>query len=102
MSKANTEKLPSWLELHADKVVISLSIPSMINGVQVEKLTMRTPKLQDVDAAEAQADPGSRASDKILFASLMDAGVSDLSALTVKDYNRVNKGYFRLVEEDDF
>ena len=36
-----------------------------------------------------------------LFASLAEVGVKDLEGLTLKDYSRLQTGYFRLVQDDE-
>jgi hypothetical protein len=36
----------------------------------------------------------------MMFCSLAEIGAEDLASLTLKDYERVKRGYFRMVEED--
>ncbi|MNF11913.1 hypothetical protein D3C80_2132490 [compost metagenome] len=36
-----------------------------------------------------------------LFASLAEVGVKDLEGLALKDYSRLQAGYFRLVQDDE-
>ncbi|WP_434088991.1 phage tail assembly protein [Acinetobacter baumannii] len=36
-----------------------------------------------------------------LFASLAEVGIKDLEGLALKDYGRLQNGYFRLVQDDE-
>ncbi|MFK1433032.1 phage tail assembly protein [Pseudomonas aeruginosa] len=93
------KKQPEWLELTADAAVITLSRPSTVNSVSVDRITLRAPTVRDVrqvgrlggDAEERELQ---------LFASLAEVGVSDLESLRLVDYQRLQEGYFRLVQGD--
>lgn len=93
-------KTPSWLKLSADGVVVKLTKPSEANGVQVDSLALRSPAVRDIRAAQsASGDDEQR--ELNLFASLAEVGVKDLEGLALKDYSRLQAGYFRLVQDDE-
>lgn len=95
-----SKKAPSYLVVESDRVTVSLSKPAEANGVQVDKLTLRAPTVRDVrTATSATGDDEQR--EMNLFASLAEVGVKDLEGLTLKDYTRLQAGYFRLVQEDE-
>jgi len=93
-------KVPAWLTVSADRVVVRLSRATEANGVQVDSLSLRAPTVRDLRAAQSGG-----ADDEIremnLFASLAEVGVKDLEGLTLKDYSRLQTGYFRLVQDDE-
>ncbi|MGF6591075.1 phage tail assembly protein [Pseudomonas sp. 2835] len=97
---SNAIKTPVWMELRAEGVHITLSKPTEANGVQVDKLHLRAPTVRDVRAAGATAGGDDEQRELALFASLAEVGTKDLEGLTLKDYNRLQAGYFRLVQDD--
>lgn len=97
---ANSAKTPSWLTLNGDAVTVRLSRPAEANGVQVEQLHLRAPTVRDIRAAQAgAADEEQR--ELNLFASLAEVSPKDLEGLALKDYTRLQTGYFRLVQDDE-
>ncbi|MFC3944283.1 phage tail assembly protein [Pseudomonas gingeri NCPPB 3146 = LMG 5327] len=96
------KKVPAYLEVDAERVVVKLSKPSEANGVVVDRLVMRAPTVRDVRAAQATANGDDEVRELNLFSSLVEAGVKDLEGLTLKDYTRLQAGYFRLVQDDEF
>lgn len=94
-------KTPSWLEVRADGVTVTLSKPAQANGVQVDKLQMRAPTVRDIRAAQTTAGSDDEQREMNLFASLAEVGQQDLEGLTLKDYSRLQAGYFRLVQDDE-
>lgn len=96
-----TKPLPKWLELNDEGVIVTLAYKSTIMGVQVDKLSMRAPSVKDMEAAKAAGGGEYDKMEKNLFCSLLTATDADLAGLKIKDYNRLQAGYFRLVEEDD-
>lgn len=93
-------KVPAWLTASADRVVVRLSRASEANGVQVDSLALRAPTVRDLRAAQSgSADDETR--ELNLFASLAEVGVKDLEGLALKDYSRLQTGYFRLVQDDE-
>ncbi|NVZ66827.1 phage tail assembly protein [Pseudomonas gingeri] len=97
-----SKKVPAYLEVDAERVVVKLSKPSEANGVVVDRLVMRAPTVRDVRAAQATANGDDEVRELNLFSSLVEAGVKDLEGLTLKDYTRLQAGYFRLVQDDEF
>ena len=93
-------KIPAWLTLSADRVVVKLSRPSEANGVQVDSLSLRAPTVRDLRAAQSgNGDDEQR--ELNLFASLAEIGTKDLEGLALKDYSRLQTGYFRLVQDEE-
>ncbi|MHA6196808.1 phage tail assembly protein [Pseudomonas wadenswilerensis] len=93
-------KTPAWLTVGADRVVVRLSRPSEANSVQVDSLSLRAPTVRDLRAAQAGGGDDEQR-ELNLFASLAEVGVKDLEGLTLKDYGRLQAGYFRLVQDDE-
>lgn len=98
---AQKNKLPpTWMTLQADGVTVRLSKPSEANGVQVDQLSLRAPTVRDIRSA--QAGSGDEEQRELnLFASLAEVGVKDLEGLALKDYTRLQAGYFRLLQDDE-
>jgi hypothetical protein len=87
---------PSWLSLTTDQVLVTLSCPSEINGVTVDKLALRSPTVRDVRAANRDAGGDDEQRELVLFAGLAGAPVADLEGLKLVDFNRLQAGYFRM------
>lgn len=94
-------KTPAWLTIAADRVTVKLTKPAEANGVQVDQLSLRAPTVRDIRAAQQGAGVDDEQRELNLFASLAEVGVKDLEGLALKDYNRLQTGYFRLVQDDD-
>lgn len=95
------KKLPSWMELTEEGVTITLRKATEINQIKVNRLNMRAPTVSDVQQATVQSGGDAEKRELILFASLTEAGAKDIGSMTVVDYNRIQAGYFRLVEDDE-
>lgn len=95
-----SESLPAWLSVTAENAVVSLSRPSEINGVRIDTLTLRSPTVREVRAADRAAGGDDEQRELVLFAELSGAAIADLEGLKVVDYNRLQAGYFRLVQDD--
>ncbi|AXA26384.1 MULTISPECIES: phage tail assembly protein [Pseudomonas] len=98
---AQENRQPQWLNLAADRVTVRLSRPSEANGVQVDSLTLRAPTVRDMRNAQAGGASDDEQRELNLFASLAEVGIKDLEGLTLKDYGRLQAGYFRLVQDDE-
>ncbi len=96
-----TNQKPKYLNVIEDGVTITLTRPRTFNGVEQDKLTMREPTVRDVRVATKNAEYDEEQRELNLFATLAQVGVSDLEALPVKDYNRVQAGYRFLVRDDE-
>ena len=95
------KKMPSWLELTEEGATITLRRAVEINQMKVNRVSMRAPTVKDVQLATVQSSGDAEKRELILFASLTQAGDKDIGAMTVVDYNRLQAGYFRLVEDDE-
>ena len=95
------KKLPSWMVLTDDGATITLRKPTLINQIEVNQIRMRAPTVKDVQQATQQSGGDDEKRELILFASLIEAGDKDISAMTIVDYNRIQASYFRLVEDDE-
>lgn len=93
--------LPTYLNLGADSVIVTLSKPTELNGITADKITLRAPTVRDIRAAQATASGDEEQTELNLFATLAQVGVKDLEGLALKDYSRLQAGYFRLVQEDE-
>lgn len=103
MEKQETKPtVPAWLLVSDESAKITLSKPIEVLEIRTETLHLRTPTVRDLRACQ-KAHPGDEiAVDAMLFASLASVSVKDIENLSLKDYERVKYGYFRLVEEDEF
>ncbi|AZF09416.1 hypothetical protein C4J93_1202 [Pseudomonas sp. R2-37-08W] len=95
-----SDSMPSWLSVNTDRAQVTLTCPSVINGVSVDTLALRSPTVGDVRAANRDAGGDDEQRELILFASLAGAPVADLEGLKLVDFNRLQAGYFRLDQDD--
>lgn len=93
------KKLPSWLTIEADSATITLTRPSDVNGVKVDRLNLRAPTLREVRASDAIGGADEVLREVTLFASLADAGITDLDGLKLTDYSRLQSAYSRLLQD---
>lgn len=98
---AQAKKLPQWLTVDTERVTVRLSRPSEANGVQVDSLSLRAPTVRDIRNAQVGGVADDEQRELNLFASLAEVGVKDLEGLALKDYSRLQTGYFRLVQDDE-
>ena len=97
-----SKKIPEWLsDITADSLTVKLARPTEINGIKQNRITLRVPTIGDVRAASKQNPDDKEGQEITLFASLAGCSPSDIERLTVKDYGRVQEGYFRLVADQD-
>jgi hypothetical protein len=92
--------MPSWLSITTDNVLVTLSCPSEINGVTVDKLALRSPTVRDVRSANREAGGDDEQRELVLFAELAGAPVADLEGLKLVDFNRLQAGYFRMDQDN--
>lgn len=95
------KKLPNWLTLGPDGAAVRLSRAAEINGVKLDRLSLRVPEIGDLRAAKKVAGSDNEEQEIILFASLAGCSPADISRLTVRDYNRVQESYFRIIADDE-
>lgn len=96
-----TTKTPAWMTVGPDATVIKLSRPTELNGVKQNQLTLRVPTVGDLRAASRMSKDDKEAQEIALFASLAEVSPTDIERLTLKDYSRVQEGYFRLIADGD-
>lgn len=89
-----------WLRLNGDTATVTLSRPSSFNGVMSNQLQLRSPTVRDMRGAQKLHPNDVEERELALFASLAQIGPSDLEALKLSDYNRIQEAYFRLVSDD--
>jgi hypothetical protein len=94
--------LPKYIKLEVDRVTVTLTKPTEMNGVTQDHITLRAPTVRDIRNASKVADGDEEQRELSLFASLAEVGVKDLDGLAYKDYTRLQSGYFRLVQDDEF
>jgi len=97
---AQATKTPSWLVVTGDRVTVTLTMPIVANGIQVDKLSLRAPTVRDIRSAQGGAGDEEQR-ELNLFASLAEVGVKELEGMALKDYTRLQTGYFRLVQDDE-
>ncbi|MHA3737879.1 phage tail assembly protein [Pseudomonas sp. Eth.TT006] len=92
---------PSWLSVTDEGAVITFKGTAEFGGIKVDKVTMRAPTVRDQRAASAGAKGDYEQLEINMFCSLLQATEPEIAALTTRNYNRLQAGYFRLVEEDE-
>lgn len=97
---AQATKTPSWLVVTGDRVTVTLTMPIVANGIQVDKLSLRAPTVRDIRSAQGGAGDEEQR-ELNLFASLAEVGVKELEGMALRDYTRLQTGYFRLVQDDE-
>ena len=101
MTQATQEKpLPKWLQLTEDGFRITLRYPTELSGVLVDNMSIRAPCVRDIRAAQATCNGDEEKREMSLFSSLTQTPETDLMALKLVDYMRLQAGYFRLVQDD--
>ncbi|MCP1174337.1 phage tail assembly protein [Ralstonia chuxiongensis] len=78
---------------------IKLKFPATANGVKVSALTLRQPTVRDMRIAGQQSGGDEELREILLFASVASVGQDDIEGLTYVDYQRVQRGYFRLLAD---
>ena len=96
-----TKPLPKFLTLTDAGITVRLSRPAEMNGVQTDSIHLRAPTVRDVRAASTTAAGDEEQAELNLFASLAEVATKDLEGLALKDYTRLQTGYFRLVQDDE-
>ena len=101
MTTTTEKKVPSWLKLSDEGVTVTLRYPTELNNIKTDTLVMRAPTVRDVRAAGAVSGGDAEKRELQLFSSLTEVAPNELEGLKVVDYNRVQEGYFRLVDESE-
>ena len=95
------DPIPSWMVIDAQGVKVKLTVPSKINGLEVDSIYMRSPTLKEVRDSQKANKGDEEAVEMMLFSSLATAGPGDLEGLKLKDYVRVQTAYFRMGDDDE-
>ena len=94
---ATEKKLPSWLVINDDgSATVTLSRPREFNTVKTDKVTLREPTVKDWRAAKLMHKDDKEALEVTLLASLAGCAPSDIDGVSMRDYGRLQEGYFRL------
>lgn len=102
MTQANaSKKTPKWLAVSDEGAQVNMVGVVEIGGVKLDKLTMRTPTVRDLRAATATAKGDYEQVEVNMLCSLLMATEQEIAALSMRNYNRLQAGYFRMVEEDE-
>ena len=101
VNHSTTDTPPSWMVVSDAGVTITLSTPKSFHGITQQKLHMRSPTVREVRACQKAHPNDDLAVDAMLFASLSDVSEKELMELTLRDYERIKRGYFRMVDEDE-
>jgi Phage tail assembly chaperone proteins, E, or 41 or 14 len=96
-----TNKTPAWLIIGNDGITIKLHTPTELNGVKVDKVTMRTPTVGDMRSANKLHKDDKEDRELFMFATLIQCGTEDMERLTLRDYGRIQEGYFRISSPDE-
>lgn len=92
--------LPKFLALDAARVTVTLSKPTVLNGVETDRISLRAPTVRDIRTASSTSGDDDEQAELNLFASLAEVSSKDLESMALKDYTRLQTGYFRLVHDD--
>ena len=91
-------KKEAWLKDGEDgALVITLSKPLEVNGVQLHELTMREPTLDD-QVASNEARGSDVVKEITLFANLCTVPAADLRRLKLRDYMRLQAAYGNFID----
>ncbi|WP_460139662.1 phage tail assembly protein [Pseudomonas sp. S2_E01] len=94
------DALPKWLKITEEGFRITLKYPTELSGVLVDNMSIRAPCVRDIRAAQATCNGDEEKREMSLFSSLTQTPETDLMALKLVDYMRLQAGYFRLVQDD--
>ena len=82
------------------KLTVHLSSPLILNGIQCDRVTLREPTLGDqIEIEKLALNPLART--KFMLARLIECAPDELQQLTLRDLDRLEKAYLRLVSDAD-
>lgn len=96
-----SQKTNKFVTLGSGSVSVKLSKPVGLNGVLSDTIVMREPTIGDMRKTAKLAKDDAGAQEIFLFANLAGCSPQDIEQLSVKDYSRLQEGYFRLVRDDE-
>lgn len=79
------------------KEIIKLEFPIRINGVVVNQLSMRRPKLKDIRDAAKVAGKDEEERELRLFSMLTDCATTDIEELDLADYRNIQNTFQKMV-----
>lgn len=101
MSNTQSEiTIPSYITVTETGVTVKLKKAVEANGVKVDVLTLREPKVKELRAAKLAGGGDAEREEMALFSSLAEIGVSDLDNMGSINYGRLQEGYFCVVTDD--
>jgi hypothetical protein len=103
--KEKNSKDPNWLTYDEKTSVATVRFhrPVEMNGIKLDKLTLREPMVSDLRLAKKQAPDDDEQREWIVFSHLSNgaAAPGDFENMTLKNYRRVQTAYFRHLADDD-
>lgn len=93
-------KIPEWLTLDHETATVRLRHPREIGGVKVDRIRLTSPSIKLVRVCRAAHPKDEEAEEMMLLSSMSQLPVSELEKLDIKDYGRLQQGYFRLYTDD--
>lgn len=94
------KKIPEWLTLDHDTATVRLRHPRELGGVKVDRISMKSPSIKLVRACRASHPKDEDAEEMMILSSMSQIPISELEKLDIKDYGRLQQGYFRLYTDD--
>jgi hypothetical protein len=98
--EATTLPLPEWMTVDHDTATIRLRHPREFNGVKVDRIKLESPNIRLVRACRKAHPTDEEAEEMMLLSSMTKIPIADLDLLDIKDYGRLQQGYFRLYTDD--
>lgn len=93
-------KIPAWMTIDHDSATVRLRHPRDLGGVKVDRIRLMSPNIKLVRACRAAHPKDEEAEEMMLLSSMSQLPIGDLESLDIKDYNRLQQGYFRLYTDD--
>ncbi|AZD34881.1 hypothetical protein C4K22_2128 [Pseudomonas chlororaphis subsp. aurantiaca] len=100
-AKSGKKDQPTWLEVTSEGFSVTLKYPTELCHAMVDKVSMRSPTVREIRAADVASNGDAEKRELLLFSSLTTIPAADLETLKYRDYRRLQAGYFRLVDEDE-
>lgn len=96
----NQPTLPAWMTLDHDSATIRLRHPREFGGVMTDRIRLKSPSIKLIRACRAAHPKDEEAEELMLLSSMAQIPAKDLDELDIKDYGRLQQGYFRLHTDD--
>lgn len=92
------KKVPEYLKINDDNIVITLKKGVEIDGLVIKEITMREPTVQDNLAAQTAGKGSAPDTEMIMFANLCGVAPDDLKVLSLRDYNRIQAAFTNFID----